>query len=154
MEMSLPLPAIILFLTSLLIPADVNQVEITMEGKEITWTRDAKGAWKAEQPNPLGDITYAVVGDKTDTVLVSPGRDNNVKPYTLPMDEYLVFAEDLGPGYWKAVEKIPMKNKADGSDIVIRRAPAKNQISLSQETGPLSDNPVIISWKTAVKPKE
>lgn len=143
MEITLPLPALVIFVMSHLLPVGVNQMETTIEGHKLTWTRNEAGLWQPQVPNPLGDATFEVEGQK---VKVVP-KD---KPYyTLNVDEYLELPEKTPADYWSTVKTIKLKHAAFGSEVAVKRE--KEKVTFSQTKGQLAENPVVVSWQASTE---
>ncbi len=143
MEISLPLPALVIFVACHLLPVGVTEMETTMQGHTINWTRNEAGAWKPNLPNPLGDVTYEVEGQR---VKVVPED----KPYySVHVNEYLDVPAKTSPDYWSKLKTLKLKHEAFGSDVTVKHE--KNKVSFSQTKGQLKANPVVISWQEPAK---
>jgi hypothetical protein len=133
--MMIPIHVIAFFLATLLLPADVSQFSINVQGETIQWTKQ-ETSWSAvELPNDdFG--TYSVSSN-----LVTVAGEG--KEWKTDMTKFIALPADSN---MTTIKEILTASKSRGTPILIKRE--KNKITLSQEKGSLFETPVIITWQT------
>lgn len=138
--MMIPIHVIAFFLATLLLPANVSQFTINVQGKTIQWTKQAT-AWHAVEL-PRDDWGMYSVTEKVVTV-TGEGKEwktDMTKFLSLPM-----------PTNVATLAVIPTAKESFGEPIQIKRE--KGKITLSQTKGTLFETPATITWTEPEKPE-
>ena len=121
----------------MMVPEDVNQFTIAVQGKKIEWTRQEAG-WRAvELPKDDWGI-YSVKG--TEVTISGDGHELKTN-----ISRFLSIPKKVD---WNKVPEIQVAIKSLGDPVQIKRKEEK--VVLSQAKGALFEKPVTITWK---KPK-
>jgi hypothetical protein len=134
----IPIHVIAFFMAIMMVPKDVNQFTIAVQGKEIQWTRQEAGWHAVELPRDDWG-TYSVAG----TEVTITGEGHKLKTN---ISRFLTLPENLD---WKKAAEIQVALKSLGDPVQIKRADGK--IVLSQAKGVLFQKPATISWKVPGK---
>lgn len=136
--MMIPIHVIAFFLAIMLVPEDVHQFTIAVQGEQIQWTQHKTGWYAVELPRDDWG-SYKVEG--TEVTVAGEGREMKTK-----ISRYLEIPEHLD---WKKATEIPVAMKSLGDPVQIQREDGK--IVFSQAKGALFKNPVTVTWKPAKK---
>ncbi len=130
----IPIHVIAFFLAIMMVPEDVNQFTIAVQGKEIQWTKQEDGWHAVDLPRDDWG-TYSVKGSE----ITITGEGHVLKTN---ISRFLTLPEDLD---WKKAAEIQVALKSLGDPVQIQRQDGK--IVLSQAKGGLFEEPVRITWK-------
>jgi hypothetical protein len=133
--MMIPVHVIAFFLATLLLPAEVSQFTINVQGKTIQWTKQDR-AWHAVEL-PRDDWGVYSVKGKVVTV-TGEGRERKTD-----VKRFLSFPDTLDAG---TLVEIPTAKDSFGSPVTVKRE--KNKITLSQTKGVFFKTPATITWST------
>lgn len=134
----IPVHVIAFFMAIMMVPEDVDQLTIEVQGKKIQWTQQEAG-WHAVEL-PRGDAgIYSVNGPE----VTITGESHKLKTN---ISRFLAMPENLD---WKNANEIQVARKSLGDPVQIQRGDGK--IVLSQAKGELFGKPVTITWKAAKK---
>lgn len=129
----IPIRVVAFFLASLLVPQDVSQFAITMQGHTIQWTKQ-DAVWQAVVLPSENIGKYAVVSN---VVSVSVGD----KDWKFDMTNFI---DCTTKSNMTKETEIPTANESIGTPVLIERK--QNSIILSQSKGSLFTTPVTITW--------
>jgi hypothetical protein len=130
----IPFHVIAFFIAIMMVPEDVNQFTIAVQGKEIQWTRQEAGWHAVELPRDDWG-TYSVEGTEVTITVEGHKLKTNI-------GRFLTMPENLD---WKKAAEIQLALKSLGDPIQIQREDGK--IVLSQAKGELFQKPATITWK-------
>src|SRR2546425_165321 len=132
--MMIPVQVIAFFIAVMLIPADVREFTIELQGKNIQWTKGPSSAWQAV------DLPKEIAGDYSVTNGIVTVR-NNGKDSKTDVSQFLKLGK---PSDFSKVRQIEVARESLGTPILIQRE--KGKITLSQQKGALFEKPAVISW--------
>ena len=134
----IPVHVIAFFLATLLLPADVGQFNINVQGKTIQWTKQDT-SWHAVELPKDDWGTYSV----SSNVVTVAGEG---KEWKTDVTTFLAIPStaDLA-----TIKSIPTAKGAFGTPVTIKRE--ENKITLSQTKGAFFKTPATITWS---KPKK
>ncbi len=133
--MMIPVQVIAFFIAVMLMPADVREFTMELEGKKIQWTKSPSSAWHAVDLSKESAGDYSVT-NRIVTVL------NDGKESKTDISQFLRLGK---PSDFGRVRQIDVARESLGAPILIRRE--KGKIILSQQKGALFEKPAVISWK-------
>lgn len=136
--MMIPVHVIAFFLAIMMVPEDVKQFTIAVQGKEIQWTRQEAGWHAVELPRDDAGI-YSVKGSE----VTIAGEGHKLKTN---ISRFLALLDDMD---WKKAEEVQVAVKSLGDSVRIQREEGK--IILTQVKGALFENPVTITWQPVNK---
>jgi hypothetical protein len=133
--MMIPVQVIAFFIAVMLMPADMREFTIELQGKKIQWTKSPSSAWHAV------DLLNESAGDYSVKNKIVTVR-NNGKDSKIDVSQFLKLgkASDLGN-----VRQIEVARESLGTPILIQRE--RGKIILSQQRGALFEKSAVISWK-------
>ena len=131
----IPVQVIAFFIAVMLIPADVREFTIELQGKNIQWTKSPSSAWHVVDLSKEGEGDYSVT-NRIVTVL------NGGKESKTDISQFLRLGK---PSDFGQVRQIDLARESLGTPILIQRE--KGKIILSQQKGALFEKPAVISWK-------
>ena len=131
----IPVQVIAFFIAVMLMPADVREFTMELEGKKIQWTKSPSSAWHAVDLSKESAGDYSVT-NRIVTVL------NDGKESKTDISQFLRLGK---PSDFGRVRQIDVARESLGAPILIRRE--KGKIILSQQKGALFEKPAVISWK-------
>jgi len=133
--MMIPVQVIAFFIAVMVIPADVREFTIELQGKNIQWAKSPSSAWHAVDLSKESAGDYSVTNGIV-TVLNS-GKDSKTD-----ISQFLKLDR---PSDFGRVRQIDVARESLGTPILIRRE--RGKIILSQQKGALFEKPAVISWK-------
>ena len=137
----IPFHVIAFFMAIMMVPKDVNQFTIAVQGKEIQWTRQEAGWQAVELPRDDWGI-YSVKG----TEVTITGEGHKLKTN---IGRFLTMPENLD---WKKTTELQVALNSLGDQVHIQQEDGR--IVLSQAKGELFQKPATISWKVPVKTRD
>ena len=133
--MMIPVQVIAFFIAVMLMPADVREFTMELEGKKIQWTKSPTSGWHAVDLSKESAGDYSVT-NRIVTVL------NDGKESKTDISQFLRLGK---PSDFGQVRQIDLARESLGTPILIQRE--KGKIILSQQKGALFEKPALISWK-------
>ena len=133
--MMIPVQVIAFFIAVMVIPADVREFTIELQGKNILWTKTPSSAWHAV------DVPNESAGDYSVTNRIVTVR-NDGKDSKTDISQFLRLGK---PSDFGQVRQIDVARESLGTPIRIQRE--RGKIILSQQKGALFEKPAVISWK-------
>jgi len=133
--MMIPVQVIAFFIAVMVIPADVREFTIELQGKKIQWTKSPSSAWHAVDLSKESAGDYSVT-NRIVTVL------NDAKDSKTDISQFLRLGK---PSDFGQVRQIDVARESLGTPIRIQRE--RGKIILSQQKGALFEKPAVISWK-------
>ncbi len=133
--MMIPVQVIAFFIAIMLIPADVSEFTIQMQGKTIQWTKSPSSAWHAVELPKESAGDYSVTN--TIVTVLSKGKESKTD-----ISQFLKLGKESDLGQ---IRQIEMARESLGTPILIQRE--RGKIILSQRKGGLFERPVVISWE-------
>jgi hypothetical protein len=137
--MMIPIHVIAFFLATLLLPANVSQFRIDVQGKSIQWTKQYAGWHAVELPRDDWGI-YSV----TQQVVTVKGEG---KEWKTDVTKFLSLPVTTNA---TALTEIVTAKESFGKPVQIKRE--KGKIILSQEKGSFFETPATITWSEPEKP--
>lgn len=134
--MMIPVQVIAFFIAIMLIPADVREFAIELQGKTIQWTKSPSSAWHADELSKESAGDYSVTN--TIVTVLNKGKESKTD-----VSQFLKLGKKSDVG---RIRQIEMSRETLGGPILIQRE--KGKIILSQQKGVLFEKPAVISWKT------
>jgi hypothetical protein len=133
--MMIPVQVIAFFIAVMVIPADVREFTIEVQGRNIQWTKSPASAWHAV------DLSKESAGDYSVTnailTVLNHGKDSKTD-----ISQFLKLGK---PSDFGQVRQIEVARESLGTPILIQRE--RGKITLSQQKGALFEKPAVISWK-------
>lgn len=138
--MMIPIHVIAFFLATLLLPSDVSQFTINVQGKTIQWTKQDT-AWHAVEL-PRDDWGMYSIADSVVTV------SGEGKEWKTDVKRFLSLPSEMDT---QSVAEIQTAKESFGTPVIIKRE--QGQITLSQEEGAFFETPATIAWEETKNPE-
>ena len=133
--MMIPVQVIAFCIAVMVIPADVREFTIQLQGKKMQWTKSPSSAWHAVDLPKESAGDYSVTNGIV-TVL------NDGKESKTDISQFFRLGK---PSDFGQVRQIDLARESLGTPILIQRE--KREIILSQQKGALFEKPALILWK-------
>ncbi len=133
--MMIPVQVIAFFIAVMVIPADVREFTMELQGKKIQWAKSPSSAWHTV------DLPKESAGDYSVTNRIVTVR-NDGQDSKIDISQFLRLGKRSNFGQ---VRQIDVARESLATPILIQRE--KGKIILSQQKGALFEKPAVISWK-------